>query len=361
MWRTRLNAVIAVACLTTLLGFLSVVWLKPRLGRDRIGSQSLITCAEAIKEFGEVESARIEHSFLVRNDCEEVLRIEKLGRSCSCTTVVIQQQKIAPGGTLELMVQVDVIPRNPGAITAFQETVLLHVRSVEAGATQVQSLTVQGTYVPPLYYLSRQVAMACPQARGKNFEGKFDLFVKKHRGVVIERVDTFGPLAFDARVVSKGMLVDGVHEHVEVQVYGTFMGGVLPQRGGLKIYSTAAALPELQIPVVLRVPPEARSTADPERVAFGVIKSGTTARDEVRISLPSGIDASSVRVLAGDPGLRLSTEPDTERRVIVICELDTSGKEGEFNSSFDVFLDPRSDAIGCHIPVSALIASDKTR
>ena len=62
-----------------------------------------ISCAEPIHDFGQVSGVEhVEHTFVLKNDGDEALTIERVKTSCGCTTTQLAAKEIGPGEEVEL-------------------------------------------------------------------------------------------------------------------------------------------------------------------------------------------------------------------------------------------------------------------
>ena len=68
---------------------------------ERVGPR--LICNEPVYNFGTVRNRdSIEHTFLLRNEGDRLLVINRVHASCGCTTTSLAQHRIQPGGEIEL-------------------------------------------------------------------------------------------------------------------------------------------------------------------------------------------------------------------------------------------------------------------
>lgn len=68
---------------------------------EQIGPR--LVCNEPVYDFGTVRNREsVEHTFLLRNEGDRLLIINRVHATCGCTTTRLAQRKIQPGGEIEL-------------------------------------------------------------------------------------------------------------------------------------------------------------------------------------------------------------------------------------------------------------------
>jgi len=106
--------------LILLLGVLSC-WRAVRAGEPAVGVPALY-CAEQTYEFGERESGEaVRHTFTLENRGDALLEIERVRKTCGCTTAELSTNAIAPGVTAEL----DVVLSLAGRVGGQHKSVIL--------------------------------------------------------------------------------------------------------------------------------------------------------------------------------------------------------------------------------------------
>ena len=103
-WRHWFAALLVVAGLWALVG-----WV-----RARAEAAPRLVVAETVWDFGEIGPRAVSHSFAFRNAGSAPLRL-RAESYCSCTSVLLDRQVVAPGGTATVIVSFD-----PVAITTWQ-------------------------------------------------------------------------------------------------------------------------------------------------------------------------------------------------------------------------------------------------
>lgn len=74
-------------------------------------------------DFGQVSQGDIlEHTFRLRNDSTEILRITGIHTSCGCTTSQIEKAEVPPGESVDIQVKFD----TKGASGAKEQFVYIH-------------------------------------------------------------------------------------------------------------------------------------------------------------------------------------------------------------------------------------------
>ncbi len=324
-----------------------------------------LACRQAIAEFGEQDLAGIHHVFELVNDSSmAAVEIARIGKTCGCLELRLAKRVVAPGKSTALEVKGEIIPRTPGAITRFEEQLLVHWRFVGGEAAESPLvLDLVGTYVPPVYYLTTQVGIDAPQLAGEHFQTVLPVFLNRARGVDIQKLNCLGPLKFDAAVTSRRIVDDGAFERADIRVSGSFEEGELPRFGALEITTNNLAVPMIRMPITLRAKAGEQVSLIPRSVAFGIAASGETRRREVIVRGPAAGGWQFISARALDAGIRVDVAPQDigapTSPVKLLCTLDSGEWSGAVKSALQITFGKADSRRHYSVPISGFVKNDR--
>jgi hypothetical protein len=343
---------VMMACGAVLAGCAAVLWQRSGANAARRDGAAL-ACEQPTKDFGEVETFAVGHTFRLTNPTARTLRITRVGKSCGCLQLKVGKRSLDPGEETSITISAEIIPKRAGAITRFHEEAALHT-----GDGPPLVLAVTGTYVPPLYYLVTSVGIEAPRRIGEPFEGKLELFLNRDRGVTIQQIEALGPLAFQAQVASRMPLSGTPYERVVLKVAGQFREGPLPQSGTLVIHTSSETQPKLSMPVVLRRPQTDEPSISPPRLAFGVLDSDQAAQRSVTVRLPASSTFAYESAASSLENLRVICEPLADgltKGFELRCTFDPAGAAGAVDGELVLTLTDGATRQTYAIPISAFV------
>jgi hypothetical protein len=89
--------------LGSFLAVLSVLTLTA-VAQEQSASSCFVLTEPDEHYFGEVrQSSTVEHTFVFRNDCKEVVEIGSVRSSCGCTSVILSEKTVQPGGEARIL------------------------------------------------------------------------------------------------------------------------------------------------------------------------------------------------------------------------------------------------------------------
>jgi len=93
-------------------------------------------------DFGEVSFGTIaEKTFQLKNSGNEILEIQRVSTSCSCTTAKISNEKLNPGESAELLVTYDTAAMGSGPHGTGKQERIIYVRSNDPINPQIEMTT----------------------------------------------------------------------------------------------------------------------------------------------------------------------------------------------------------------------------
>jgi hypothetical protein len=223
-------------------------------------------------------------------------------------------------------------------------------------------LELSGSYLPDVYCLDTRINLAAPTRIGESFNGKLELFVNKHRNVAVQKVGIRGPLPADAKVLPGISVGDGAFEKVEILLSGVRPDAELPLIGSIDIHTSAPSLPVLTMPVHLFSTEVEQVHYSPDRIAFGVLKSGDKVNRIItfRILRKSGLRILKVENTSEGVSVELApVRNSSEHDILQLrCICDASKIHDAFDRELLVRIGNDSTSKTYKIPMSAFVKSD---
>jgi len=91
-------------------------------------------------DFGEVPFGTIaKKTFQIKNSGDEILEINRVSTSCSCTTAKISKEKLNPGESTDLLVTYDTAAMGSGAHGTGQQERIIYIRSNDPINPQIET------------------------------------------------------------------------------------------------------------------------------------------------------------------------------------------------------------------------------
>jgi len=175
-------------------------------------SQGVLTFPELVHDFGRIPPIRkVTHRFQALNTGDAPVRILQVRPGCGCTSVVLGQNLIPPGGRVELEVTFD-----PGSFQGrVNKSVVVHADDLRS---PIQTVSFQAEVYRNVVLTSNAVTFD-DLARDAGGRAQVRLVSQNGRAVAIRKVDT-GGLAYLETTVSQ----DGLDAVLEV----TLLASKLP-------------------------------------------------------------------------------------------------------------------------------------
>ncbi|PNU19351.1 hypothetical protein C2E25_12740 [Geothermobacter hydrogeniphilus] len=193
-------------------------------------------------QFGSVfQGEKVEHVFEFRNAGDDPLLIDRVKSSCGCTAALVSSKELAPGATGEVHATFD--------STRFHGNVVktIYVYTNDPNHKLVQ-LHLRGNVKEELQLSARSVTLG-PVAAGQSVSTRVKLTNKG------DQVAAIGPARTTAREIQvdfpRRLLQPG--ETADIELTATAGSGKTVVSGYLLIPTDSPRLPELRIPLQLRI------------------------------------------------------------------------------------------------------------
>ena len=314
-------------------------------------------CKESVRDFGEITSDTVEHTFVLQNPNARPVTIRAVGKSCGCTEITVSNKVVSPGGTTSLKIRRRNNPAVMGEPMKFRELFAVHIEETD----ERTELMIEGCYLPEFYFTKLSVPIQPPAKVGDAFQGTFDLMVNPKRKLEVKAVRVVhqvGATKFEAAMPTIHPSTSGQFSRYEFPVRGVLASTQYPQEAVLEIETTAQERPILRLPVLLVEPMTEKLTVTPERFAFGIIKPGQVPLPRtVTIQLPGADNLKLERWEATLAGAKIThQEVGPGRKLLrVTAELPASIEPGSLEGVARLVVAARDKSFEVVVPISGYV------
>jgi hypothetical protein len=275
-------------------------------------------------DFGSVsQGQKVEHEFVVRNDGDEDLLIQRIAPSCGCTAAAMSAGAVKPGSSEKIKVAFNTAGFY-GTKTK-SVSILTNARENPEAVLKMKGVIVRGVTVDPERIDLGEVAPGTSQPMRTK---EFSVELSEDAGREIAAVRSFSkfisvtPRGGDARVKRYAVtLLPGVPR-------GEFRDRVV-------VEFTKEEHTAINVPVIASVSGDIRVT--PPTVSFGIVEGAQPIERRIRFENASGQGVSIVSVSSPHPAVTASlVNVEEGKRAVVVVTLDPSKVSGDLKTTLEI-------------------------
>jgi hypothetical protein len=274
--------------------------------------------------FGSVpQGQKVEHEFLLRNEGDAELVIQRLAPSCGCTAAAMSSSAVKPGGSEKIKVAFNTAGFYGDKTKSVH--VLTNSRDNPELVIKMTGHIVRGVAITPAQINFGEVPPSAPRAmRTKEFS--------------VEIVDDIGREIAAVKTFSKALEVTPLDKNGKTQRYSVML---LPeaQRGELRdrviVEFKNPDHAAINVPVIGTIPGQVRVA--PSMVSFGIIDGTQPIERRVRFENNSGQPIAIQGVSSSNSAVTTSVvDVEPGKRWVIVVTLDPTKVSGDLKSTIEV-------------------------
>lgn len=313
--RTRLVALVGVA-----------VGIVLSFGTRDVSADSgpVLRIPEASYDFGSVpQGQRVEHEFVIKNEGDSDLIIQRLSPSCGCTAAAVSANTIKPGATEKIRVTFNTAGFHGSKTKSV--SILTNSREQAEGALQIHGTIERGVNVTPERIdFGDLTAETSPPMRTK------EVTVEVQEGVnrEIAAVRSISPYISVSASGSQGRAKRYSIKLLPETPRGLFRDRVLiefkdPDQPAINVPVTASVLGDLRL--------------IPSTVSFGILSGDEVMERRVRFENTSRAPVEVKEVKSAHPAVAASiVQVEPGKRSVIVITVDPKRISGDLRANIDV-------------------------
>jgi hypothetical protein len=275
-------------------------------------------------DFGSVsQGQKVEHEFVVRNDGDQDLVIQRIAPSCGCTAAAMSAGAVKPGSSEKIKVAFNTAGFYGSKTKSV--SILTNARDNPEVVLKLKGVVVRGVTVTPERIELGDVSPGSSDAvRTKEFLVE----VSPDSGREIAAVKSFSKFL---TVVPRGG--DAAGRRYAVQMLPGAPRGEFRDRVVVEFKDSEHSA--VNVPVIASVLGDVR--LNPSTISFGIIDSKEPIERRVRFENASGANVEIVDVVSGHPAITTSVvNIEAGKRGVIVVKLDPTKVTGDLKSTIEI-------------------------
>jgi hypothetical protein len=275
-------------------------------------------------DFGSVsQGQKVEHDFVVRNDGDEDLVIQRIAPSCGCTAAAMSAGAVKPGTSEKIKVAFNTAGFYGSKTKSV--SILTNARENPEAVLKLKGVIVRGVTVTPERIELGDVSPGASEAvRTKEF--------------VVEVSQDSGREISSVRTTSKFLSVSPLGGDASSKRFAVRMLPGAPRgefRDRVVIEFKNQDHSAVNVPVVASVLGDIR--VNPSSISFGIIDGKQPIERRVRFENASDIGVSIVDIVSGHPAVTASVvNVEAGKRGVIVVTVDPTKVTGDLKSTIEI-------------------------
>jgi hypothetical protein len=275
-------------------------------------------------DFGSVsQGQKVEHEFVVRNDGDQDLVIQRIAPSCGCTAAAMSAGAVKPGSSEKIKVAFNTAGFYGSKTKSV--SILTNARDNPEVVLKLKGVVVRGVTVTPERIELGDVSPGSSEAvRTKEFLVE----VSPDSGREISSVKSFSKFL---SVVPRGR--DAGATRYAVQMLPGAPRGEFRDRVVIEFKNPEHSA--VNVPVIGSVLGDIR--VSPSSISFGIVDGKEPIERRIRFENASGANVSIVEVVSGHPALTASVKNvEAGKRGVIVATLDPTKVTGDLKTTLEI-------------------------